>query len=106
MRDPIIVERTYNAPIERVWNAIVDKDEMKNWYFDLTEFKAEPGFQFQFYGEGKQGEKFLDLCKVIEVIPMKKLTDSWRDEGYEGNSFVIFEMLPEGDKTKLKLSHK
>ena len=52
---PIIVERTYNAPIEKVWNAITNKDEMKKWYFDLAEFKAEPGFEFQFYGEGKQG---------------------------------------------------
>ena len=68
MNDPIIVERIYNAPIEKVWNAITDKDEMKKWYFDLAEFKAEPGFEFQFYGEGKQGQKFLHLCKVTEVI--------------------------------------
>ena len=103
---PIIVERIYNAPVEKVWNAITDRDEMKKWYFDLVEFKAEPGFEFQFYGEGKQGEKFLHLCKVIEVIPKKKLTYSWRYDGYEGNSFVTFELFPEGNKTKLKLSHK
>ena len=102
---PIIVERIYNAPIEKVWNAITDKDEMKKWYFDLAEFKPEPGFEFQFYGEGKQGEKFLHLCKVIEVIPKKKLTHSWRYDGYEGDSFVTFELFPEGDKTRLKLTH-
>ena len=43
MSDPIIVERTYNAPIEKVWNAITDREEMKKWYFELAEFKAEPG---------------------------------------------------------------
>jgi uncharacterized protein YndB with AHSA1/START domain len=53
MSDPIIVERTYNAPIAKVWSAITDRDEMKKWYFDLAEFKPEPGFEFQFYGEGK-----------------------------------------------------
>ena len=78
---------------------------MKKWYFDLTEFKPEPGFEFQFYGEGKQGEKFLHLCKVIEVIPKKKLTYSWRYDGYQGNSFVTFELFPEGNKTRLKLIH-
>jgi len=102
----IVIERTYNASAEKVWNAITDKDEMKKWYFDLAEFKPEPGFEFQFYGEGKQGEKFLHLCKVIEVIPKKKLTYSWRYDGYEGNSFVTFELFPEGNKTRLKLSHK
>lgn len=106
MSDLVIVERTYNAPIEKVWNAITDRDEMKKWYFDLPEFKADPGFEFQFYGEGKQGERFLHLCKVIEVIPKKKLTYSWRYDGYEGNSFVTFELFADGNKTRLKLSHK
>jgi uncharacterized protein YndB with AHSA1/START domain len=102
----IVIERTYNAPVEKVWTAITDKDEMKKWYFELAEFKPEPGFEFQFYGEGKQGEKFLHLCKVIEVIPKKKLTYSWRYDGYDGDSFVTFELFPEANKTKLKLSHK
>ena len=102
----IVIERSYNAPIDKVWKAISDKNEMKRWYFDLSEFKAEPGFEFEFYGEGKQGEKFLHLCKVIEVINQKKLTYSWRYDGYEGNSFVTFELFPEGNKTRVKLSHK
>ena len=39
-------------------------------------------------------------------MPQKKLTYSWRYDGYEGNSFVTFELFPEGNKTRLKLSHK
>ena len=102
----IVIERSYNAPIEKVWKAISDKNEMKKWYFELSEFKPEPGFEFQFYGEGKQGEKFLHLCKVTEVIKPKKLTYSWQYDGYEGISFVTFELFPEGNKTRVKLSHK
>ncbi|HEU5163936.1 MAG TPA: SRPBCC family protein [Chitinophagaceae bacterium] len=105
INETIVIERNYNAPVEKVWKAITDTDEMKRWYFDLAEFKAEPGFEFQFYGEGKQGEKFLHLCKVIEVIPKKKLTYSWRYDGYEGNSFVTFELFSDGNKTKVRLSH-
>ena len=73
---PIVIERTYNASVEKVWKAITDRDEMKKWYFDIAEFKAEPGFEFEFVGEGKQGEKFLHLCKVDEVIKNKKLSYS------------------------------
>ena len=102
----IVIERVYNATIEKVWKAITDRAEMKKWYFDLAEFKAEPGFEFKFIGEGKQGEKFLHLCKVIEVIPKKKLTYSWRYDGYEGNSFVTFELFEEGNKTRVRLTHK
>ena len=102
---PIVVERIYNAPIEKVWKAITDKNEMKQWYFDLAEFKAEAGFEFQFYGQGKDGEQFLHLCKITEVIVGKKLTHSWRYDGYEGNSFVTFELFDENGKTRLKLTH-
>lgn len=104
--EPLVIEKTFNAPVEKVWKAISDKEEMKKWYFDLAEFKPEPGFKFQFTGQGKEGENFLHLCEVKEVLPNQKLKHSWRYDGYEGNSFVTFELFPEGDKTKLKLTHE
>lgn len=43
-----VLQRTFNAPVSKVWTALTDKDEMKKWYFDLAEFKAEKGFVFTF----------------------------------------------------------
>lgn len=107
MKDtPFVIERTFNAPIEKVWKAITDKDEMKQWYFDLAEFKPVAGFEFQFTGEGHKGEKYLHLCTITEAVANKKLTYSWRYDGYEGNSFVTFELFEEGGKTRLKLTHE
>lgn len=103
---PIVLERIFNAPTSKVWKAITNKDEMKNWYFDLAEFKAEKGFKFQFTGGPNPDKQYLHLCEIIEVIPEKKLTYSWRYEGYSGNSFVIFELFEQGNKTLLKLTHK
>lgn len=103
--EPFVIERIYSAPIQAVWKAITDKDQMKQWYFDLAEFKPEVGFEFQFEG-GKDGRSYLHLCKVTEVILEKKLTYSWRYDGYGGNSFVTFELSEEGSKTKLKLRHE
>jgi hypothetical protein len=40
------------------------------------------------------------------VIKERKITYSWRYEGYEGISYVSFELFPEGDKTRLILTHK
>ena len=104
--NPIIVEKTYNAPIEKVWKAITDKDQMKQWYFDLSEFKPEVGFQFEFTGQGLKGEQYLHLCEVTEVIPQKKLQYSWRYKGYEGNSHVTFELEDLNGKTRLILTHR
>jgi uncharacterized protein YndB with AHSA1/START domain len=101
---PFEIERTYNAPVARVWKAITDKEDMKQWYFDLKEFKPEVGFEFTFSG-GTEEKQYLHICKITEVVPQKKLTYSWRYDGYEGNSFVTFELFDEGNKTRVKLTH-
>ena len=40
------------------------------------------------------------------MIIGKILAYSWRYDGYEGMSYVTFELFAEGDKTRLKLTHK
>ena len=102
---PFIIEKVYNAPVSRVWKAITDKEEMKQWYFpDLDEFKPEVGATFQFYGS-KDNKKYLHLCKVTEVIENKKISYTWRYNDFEGSSIVTFELFPEGNQTKLRLTH-
>ena len=103
---PIILERILNAPVKKVWTAISNKDEMKKWYFNLAAFKAEVGFKFQFSGGPSDDVQYLHLCEVTEVIPEKKLTYSWKYDGYEGISHVTFELSAVGDQTKLVLTHK
>ena len=46
------------------------------------------------------------LCKVIEVIPQKKIAYSWRYKGHPGDSLVTFELTADGDTTRLKLTHE
>ena len=101
----LAIERTFNAPIEKVWRAITDKDLIRQWFFDIKAFKPEVGFEFQFIA-GKDDVSYLHLCKIIEVVPGQKLRYSWRYEGFSGNSFVTFELFAEGPATKLRLSHE
>lgn len=98
------IERTYNAPVNVVWAAITEKNQMKEWYFDLEKFEAKVGFEFTFKG-GPPEKMYVHLCRVVEVIAMKKLSYTWAYEGYEGNSLVTFELVEEGNKTKLRLTH-
>jgi uncharacterized protein YndB with AHSA1/START domain len=99
------IERTFNAPRKEVWRAIAEKDLMKQWYFDLAEFRAEVGFVFEFTGETKDGVKYLHRCEITEVIPEQKLTHTWCYVGYEGTSYLTFELSDEGTNTLLKLTH-
>jgi uncharacterized protein YndB with AHSA1/START domain len=105
LAEAVVIERTFNAPVVRVWKALTDVEEMRRWYFDLKEFKPEVGFEFEFIVE-HEGMKYHHLCKVTEVIPQKKLAYTWRYKGHEGDSLVTFALLANGDKTRLTLTHE
>jgi uncharacterized protein YndB with AHSA1/START domain len=101
----LVIERMYDAPIEKVWEAITNKEQMRQWYFDVSDFKAEVGFEFEFKGEN-DGKSFLHKCIVREVQPLKKISYTWRYEGYPGESLVTFELLNiNNNQTRLKLTH-
>jgi uncharacterized protein YndB with AHSA1/START domain len=101
---PIVIEQLVNAPADRVWQAITDRDQMKDWYFNLKEFRPEMGFKFQFYG-GTEDKQYLHLCKVTEVIPERKISYTWQYEGSETVSLVTFELDPEEEQTLVRLTH-
>ena len=100
----LIIEKTYNAPIDRVWRALTDPEQMKQWYFDLPGFKAEVGYEFSFVVSNDKHE-WSHLCKVTEVKPKKLIAYTWRYDGYGGDSLVRFELFAEGGKTRLVLTH-
>ncbi len=103
---PFTIERVFNAPAEKIWHALTNKDQMKQWYFDLPDFRPTVGFAFSFTGKGNTGETYNHLCRVTEVVPGKKISYSWQYEGLEGYSLLSFELFPEGESTKLKLTHR
>lgn len=101
----IIKEVLLNASPSRVWKAITDAEEMKNWYFDMPAFKPEIGYEFRFESDC-EGHINTQVCKVLEVIVNKKLKYSWAYIGNSGISYVCFELSAEENKTRLKLTHE
>lgn len=103
--EPFVLEKVLNAPPAKVWKALTEPDQMRKWYFDIADFKAETGFEFEFTAENA-GIVYRHLCKVNTVELNRKLSYSWRYPDYPGDSEVTFELLPEGDKTRLRLTHQ
>jgi uncharacterized protein YndB with AHSA1/START domain len=105
MSSPIVKEVLLNAPVARVWRAITSRDELSQWSFDMPAFEPVVGFDFEFYGE-KDGQKFRHLCRVVSVVPEKSMTWRWTYEDVPGETFVHFELTPQGNQTFLKLTHE
>ena len=103
--EPVIVERVYQAPVKTVWEAITDVDKMKQWYFPmLEEFEPEVGFETRF-DVGHNDKVFVHIWKVKEVEPLKKISYEWKFGGYPGDSVVSWELFPDGEGTKIVLTH-
>jgi len=103
---PLVIERIFHAPVEKVWKAITDIHQMKEWYFpQLEQFKPESGFETQF-NVHHEGNNYLHIWKIKEVIPLKKISVEWKYGGYPGDSLVHFELLPDDNKTKMVLTHE
>lgn len=102
---PFVIERTYNAPITLVWEALTNEQKMREWYFDVDTFSPVVGCEFSFGGCTADGTNYTHRCRVTEVIPGRKVAYTWTYEGYPGESVVTFELFAEGNNTRLLLTH-
>ncbi|MBT5707968.1 MAG: SRPBCC domain-containing protein [Verrucomicrobia bacterium] len=106
LNEPVIVEETYDASPELVWEAITEADLMREWYFDtIKQFEAKVGFETCFEVTCEE-VVYPHRWQVTEVVPGKRLVYRWRYDGYPGDSYVTWELFPESTGTKLKLTHK
>lgn len=94
------LKKTYviNAPIEKVWDALVNPSTINKWGGGPVKMSPEENFQFEFWG----GDIFGTNTKVVKN---KLLEQDWYGGKWEKPSKVKFELSEEEGKTKLILIH-
>jgi len=103
---PVIVEQLFDVPIEDVWYAVTQQDQMVQWFFDnIPDFKAEVGFKTQFNVKAPSRD-FMHLWEVTEVVPFKKIVTNWTYADCQGNSFVIFGLEEVDNQTQFTVINK
>lgn len=102
--DPlVVVEHSFNTSMQKVWSAITDLDEMRQWYFDqLEDFRPKVGFRTQFVVQ-VEDRVFTHLWEVTQVIPQRKITYNWKYLEYPDSGDVSFELLPGQDHVIVRL---
>lgn len=105
MHDNVKISVKVNAPIEKVWDAITNREQMKEWYFNIPDFELKEHTAFNFFeGEDK---KLHHHCEIVEIIPQKKLKHSWTYPDYtHDKTLVKWELQPESNGTLVTLTHK
>ena len=103
--DPAITAvQVFNQDVSRVWKAITEVAEMREWFFDnIPTFEAKVGFHTQFEVVS-DNRTFTHLWEVVEVIPLRRLKYAWRYQEYQGDSFVTFELSEINNQTLLTLT--
>lgn len=101
---PIILTETYDAPAARVWRAITDPAEMRQWFIEaIPDFQPVVGFETKFM-VAHEGKTFPHHWTVTDVEEGERLVYEWRIEGYPGRSSSLWELSEEGAGAKLTLT--
>lgn len=101
----IIRTEVYNAPVDKVWKALTDKEQMKQWYFDISDFELKEGNTFNFYESDKK--EYHHRAVIKKIIPYKKIQHTWTHPSHsKGESMLTWELFPEGNTTRVKLTHE
>lgn len=104
MKKKITLERSFNQPIEKVWEAISDENEISKWFLP-AKFKAEIGFQYTFTHVHDQGTTYI-TGEVLTVDKPNTLSYTWESSGSDVNTTVIWNLKEEDGITKLMLEHE
>jgi uncharacterized protein YndB with AHSA1/START domain len=130
-KDAIVIERTFDAPVDLIWQLWTQPEHFKNWYgpqgltVPVAEMDVRVGGKHLFCMERQTPNGSMKMWytgKYIEVIPNKRLvyTDSMADEhgnvvspsayGMKDDEYptttevtVLFEVLD--GRTKMTMTH-
>jgi len=104
--ETIHVERTYPINATKLWQALTNKQNMKEWFYEIPNFTTEVGGEFEFFKHNQQ-QNTLYQCQVIEIIPVELFKFTWRHPKQSaGTSIITWRLIPRRGATTLHLTHE
>ncbi|PSL44268.1 uncharacterized protein YndB with AHSA1/START domain [Chitinophaga niastensis] len=97
-------------PPEAVWEYLTNVELMEQWLMK-NDFQPIIRYDFQFRTNPIPGLNFdgIVYCRVLEIVPFKKLSYSWKSGPGDGkitiDSVVVWKLQPKDNGTELFLEH-
>jgi uncharacterized protein YndB with AHSA1/START domain len=105
--DELVVERRIAASPATVFSFFSDVSRWLRWQGVEADIELEPGGAFRM---NVRGDGFASGC-FLEIVPGRRLVFTWGWEREDlgvppGSSIVEIELQPDGDGTRLTLTHR
>lgn len=100
----------YAQTPQAVWEYLTNAELMAQWLMP-NDFQPIIGYDFQFKTKPIPSLNFdgIVYCKVLEILPLKKLSYSWKTGPGDGaitiDSLVVWKLQSKGEGTELVLEH-
>jgi uncharacterized protein YndB with AHSA1/START domain len=109
----LIISRTFDAPVELVWKAWADPDQMVRWIGpegfggDIIKMDARPGGSYHFHMRGPEGDHWVRGV-YREIVEHQRLVYTWAWADAAGNAtrpetLLTITFAARGRKTELTL---
>ena len=101
----VTTSKFIKVPATKIWQAITDKNQMKEWYFEIPDFELKIGAVFNFFEPGGRNE-YHHRCIVKEIVPEKKFSHTWTHPNHSKGESMLSWLLNEKDNgTEVTLMH-
>lgn len=108
----LVVSRTYPASVERVFKAWTDANQLGQWFAPNDDYTTKANvdlrvgheYRIAITHKGGNVHNVVGTYRLIE--PPRKLIYTWRWEGAPADTLVTVDFLPEGDTTKVTITHE
>lgn len=87
-RPAVRFQRTYPHPVERLWAAVTETDELSHWFPSAVRMQPHVGGTIEFSGDPNQEPT---SGSILTFDPPRRLAFTW------GNDELHFELEPVGD---------
>lgn len=106
-----IVEQSIliDAPVEVVWRALTEPEQIRRWFADDVDLAAEVGYRGSLgFADNGAGLAVSFQVTVVSAQPARTFSYRWQHpsgvEAVEDNSTLVeFTLTPEGDGTRLRV---
>ena len=104
MNFSLIFKKFYPHPIEKVWAVVTNASALSQWLMP-TESELKLGQKFFLWEDFSSREIGRVECELIEMAAPHRMVWSWKSQGQEKPSHLVFELESTEGGSNLTLKH-